>query len=249
MATTTTSPTTVAGSIRALRTAQKSNRGAPIYSRLVNRPLGRLLAALAHQRGLTPNQVTAVSAVFTGTAIVLVAATPPSPGMSAVIVALLVLGYGLDSADGQLARLLGRGSLAGGWLDHVCDCVKTATIHAAVLVSLYRFADLPTDLLLLVPLLFGIADSVQFFGFILTDTLRRPAGPELARPASPRPSLLRSLAVAPTDYGILCLMFLLLAWPPVFLAGYSVLMLGTVGYTVLALPRWYRDVARVGAPA
>ncbi|MPV36577.1 CDP-alcohol phosphatidyltransferase family protein [Georgenia subflava] len=237
-----------ANSVRALRTAQKSNRGAPIYSRLVNRPVGRVFAALAHQVGLTPNQVTGVSAIFTFTAIVLVALVPPSPAAAATVALLLMIGYGLDAADGQLARLLGSGSPAGGWLDHVCDSAKTATIHLAVLVSMYRFADLPTDLLLLVPICYSIVDSVLFFGFILTDSLRRPSGPALAQAENARPSVLRSVLAAPTDYGILCLIFFAFAWPQVFLVPYGILMLGTAGYLLLALPRWYRDISRLGSP-
>lgn len=230
-------------SVRSLRGAQKSNRGAPLYSRLVNRPLGRIFAALAHRLGLSPNQVTAVSALFTFTGILLVILVPPTAAMSAVVAVLLMIGYALDSADGQLARLLDGGSPAGEWLDHVVDCAKTATIHLAVLVSLYRFADLPTDLLLLVPLSFSAFDAVWFFGFILTERLRRPEGPVLASSERARPSVLRSLLALPTDFGILCLVFFTLAWPEIFLVAYGVLMLGTGGYLVLALPKWYRDVA------
>lgn len=230
-------------SVRALRTAQKSNRGAPIYSRLVNRPVGRVFAALAHQAGLSPNQVTGVSACFTFTGILLVALAPPSAALSAVVALLLMTGYALDSADGQLARLLGTGSPAGGWLDHVFDSAKTATIHLAVLVALYRFADLPSDLLLLVPIAYSIFDTVLFFGFILTDSVKRPAGPALAQAERARPSVLRSVLAAPTDYGILCLLFFTFAWPEVFLSLYGVLMLGTAGYMLLALPKWYRDIS------
>lgn len=233
-----------AESVRALRAAQKSNRGAPLYSRLVNRPLGRILAALAHQVGLSPNQVTGISACFTLTGVALVALVTPSPAMSAVIALLLMIGYALDSADGQLARLRGRGSPAGEWLDHVCDCAKLATIHLAVLISLYRFADLP-EILLLVPLAYSAVDMIHFFGFMLTDSLRRPSGPVLATSDRARPSVLRAVLSAPTDYGILCLVFLTLAWPQVFLVAYGIMLLGTAGYVMLALPKWYRDVSRL----
>lgn len=235
--------TTFSESVRSLRAAQKSNRGAPLYSRLVNRPVGRIFAAAAHRLGLTPNQVTGVSALFTFTGIVLVVLVRPTPVTSATVAVLLALGYALDSADGQLARLLGGGTPAGEWLDHVVDCAKTATIHLSVLISLYRFADLPTDLLLLVPLSFSAFDAVWFFGFILTERLRRPGGPALASSERSRPSVVRSLLALPTDYGILCLVFLTLAWPEIFLVAYGILMLGTAGYLVLALPKWYRDVA------
>ena len=65
-----------------------------------------------------------------------------------------MLGYALDSADGQLARLRGGGSLTGEWLDHVIDSFKISTLHLAVLVMAYRFFPTPTWWLL-VPLVFS----------------------------------------------------------------------------------------------
>lgn len=231
-------------SVRALGSARKSNRGAPLYSRFINRPLGRVFAALAHQAGLTPNQVTGISAGFTLTGIAVVAVVPPSAAMAAGVALLLLIGYALDSADGQLARLRGGGTPAGEWLDHVADCVKTATVHLAVLVSMYRFADVP-ETLLLVPLVFAAVDSVLFFGFIHTETLRRPSGPALAVSDQGRPSFVRSVLSTPTDYGVLCVVFFTLAWPKVFLILYGGMLLGGVGYLVLALPKWFRDVSRL----
>src|SRR5215213_8858275 len=128
-------------SLYRLKSAQKSSRGAPIYSRVVNRPLGRLFAALAHKVGLSPNDVTAVSAVCTFTGIVFLALLPPSWSTALLVATLLVLGYALDAADGQLARLRGGGTLAGEWLDHVIDSFKIATLHLAMLVSVFRFYD------------------------------------------------------------------------------------------------------------
>ncbi len=233
-------------SVRALRTAQKSNRGAPLYSRFVNRPVGRVFAALAHQAGLTPNQVTGISAAFTFTGIAVVVLVAPSPAVSVGVTLLLMTGYALDSADGQLARLRGGGTPAGEWLDHVCDCLKGGTIHLAVLVSLYRFTDVP-EIALLLPLLFAPVDGLHFFGFILTERMRKPSGPALAVSDHARPSLARSVLSAPTDYGVLCLVLLTLAWPGVFLVLYGFMLLGAAGYLALALPKWFRDVSRLPA--
>jgi CDP-diacylglycerol--serine O-phosphatidyltransferase len=237
---------TFVSSVRALRSAQKSNRGAPLYSRFVNRPLGRLFAAAAYQLGLTPNQVTAVSALFTLAGIVGLALWPPSILMGATVGLLLIVGYAMDSADGQLARLRGGGSQAGEWLDHVCDGAKLATIHLAVLVSFYRFGELSTDLVMLVPLAYSAVDSVWFFAFILTDRMRRPGGPVLAVQEGARPSVLRSVLSAPTDYGLLCVVFLTFAFPRVFIVLYGIMLLGTAGHLALALPKWYRDIKRLG---
>ena len=67
--------------------------------------------------------VTVVSACFTFAGIVLLAVVPPT-AINGLVVALMVLGDALDSADGQLARLRGGGSTVGEWLDHVIDCAR-----------------------------------------------------------------------------------------------------------------------------
>jgi CDP-alcohol phosphatidyltransferase len=127
------------GTLRRLAGAQKGAVGAPAYSRFVNRPLGRLLAAVAFHAGLTPNVVTALSALCTGTGVVLLATIPAGWPAGLAVASCLVLGYGLDAADGQLARLRRGGSAAGEWLDHMVDAVKIASLHLALLVGLYRF--------------------------------------------------------------------------------------------------------------
>src|SRR4051812_44202085 len=97
----------LAQTVRRLSAAQKGAAGAPAYSRFVNRPAGRVLAALAHRAGLTPNAVTGLSAVVTLSGLVLLVTVRPLWWEGPAVAALLLLGYALDSADGQLARLRG----------------------------------------------------------------------------------------------------------------------------------------------
>lgn len=219
--------------VRSLSRAQKSNKGAPIYSRLINRPLGRVFAAFAYQLGMTPNQVTVVSAACTYTAIALIALIPASVGLGVGVGLLLMLGYALDSSDGQLARLRGGGSVAGEWMDHVADAIKLATIHSAVLIQMYRFWDIAdaTPALMLIPIVFGAVQYVLFFVFILTDKIKRAnAEHRLASQDKQRPSILKSIIAAPHDYGLLCLTFLLLGVNGLFLVIYAVLMVGSAAY-------------------
>lgn len=231
--------------LAALRAAQKSNRGAPAYSRFINRPLGRVLAAITFKLGLSPNQVTGLSALSTFSGIGLLALAEPSVGVTVSVGLFLILGYGLDSADGQLARLRGGGTQAGEWLDHMADCAKHATIHLSILLSLYRFGGLESEALLLIPITYSALDSILFFGFILTDRIRKPHKPALAVDETARPSVLRSLLAAPTDYGLLCLIIFALPFPSVFVPLYGLLMLGTAGYLTMALPKWYADIKTV----
>lgn len=238
-------PAGFAAALRRLRGAQKSAKGAPPYSLYINRPLGRVFAAAAYQFGLTPNQVTALSGAMTFAGIAVLATLPVHWWSGLLVGALLVLGYALDAADGQLARLRGGGSRTGEWLDHMLDAGKTSALHLAVLTAAYRQFDLPHRSWLLVPMVFAVVSAVHFFGMILVEQLVRehraqhglPTPPKL--PGNPVTTLLK----LPTDYGVLCLAFVLLGAPLVFFGVYAFLAVGTTGYLVLILRKWFRDVA------
>jgi phosphatidylglycerophosphate synthase len=238
-----------------LASAQKSNRGAAGYSRWVNRPLGRQFAAIAFLAGLRPNQVSALSAGFTYTAIGLLAAVRPSWPVAVTVTALLVIGYALDSADGQVARLARNGSVAGEWLDHVLDAVKIATFHGAIAIAWFRFFDLAHAGWLLVPLGFGAVSSVFFFALLLTDLLRRVervrAGGSSVTTASVNPTeaapVLRSLVVLPNDYGLLCLTMVLLPVHRTFVAVYTALAAANALFLLAGLYRWFREMRGLAA--
>lgn len=235
-----------AGVLARLRGAQKpAGRGAPAYSIYVNRRIGRYIAAAAYRAGMTPNSVTGVSAVWTFGAIALLLVGPPSVLVGVLVSLMLALGYAFDSADGQVARLRGGGSAAGEWLDHVVDAVKVVSLHAAVLVTAYRFL-LPADARgwLLVPLGFAIVSSVSFAVFLLNDLLkaaRRGTGTTAVIRGGSTP--LRSLLGMPTDYGLLIWVFVLLGAAPVFFTVYALLFAAQLGYLVVALPKWFRDMS------
>ena len=227
--------------LRSLGTAQKgAARSAPAYSRFVNRRLGRVFAALALRAGLTPNQVTGLSAVATFAGIVLVATVPPGWWLAVLVCVLLVVGYALDSADGQVARATKTGSPAGEWLDHMVDATKISTMPLAVAIGLYRFTDLPRAWLL-VPLANAAAGAVFFFGMILTEQIRRTHG-VTSRAEAGAAGNLRSLLVLPTDYGVLCLAFVLWGAPAAFVGAYLVITVATAGALALAARTWFRDV-------
>jgi phosphatidylglycerophosphate synthase len=227
--------------LQRLGSAQKSAKGAPAYSRFVNRRLGRYLAALAYVLGLSPNTVTAISGVFSFAGIAMLALLAPSWWVGVTVTLCLVIGYALDSADGQLARLRGGGSTAGEWLDHMIDATKISSLHLAVLIAAYRWFDFDSAAWLLVPIGFTIVAAVSFFGMILNDQLQRAHRVGAATPApAGAPSTLRSLLVAPTDYGVLCLSFVLLGAPQAFFALYCVLFAGSLGYLALAAVKWFR---------
>lgn len=190
--------------------------------------------------GLTPNHLTALSAAWSLAAILaLCLITPTVPVAVAISVALLI-GYAFDSADGQLSRVRGDGKPSGEWLDHVVDMAKTASLHAAVVVSLFRFGDLDHAGWLLIPLGFGIVHVTFFFAMLLRDQL----GGRPARGADPSgASALRSMALLPMDYGALCMVFALLAWPALFLLAYGALGAFAAVFSARAFVRAYQVLA------
>ncbi len=224
-----------------LRSAQKTAKGVSLYSRHVNRPAGRLFAAAAYRGFLSPNQVTLVSAVSSGAAVAAIALSRPSWPLALAVYLMLALGFALDSADGQLARLLGQSSAAGEWLDHLVDCGKIVALHSAVLVSFYRFFDLPGPGWLLVPLGYQFAAVLIFFGGLLTDKLvLKRSGSR----SSARPSLVRAAALLPVDYGVSCLVFLLLGSERLFLGAYTALGAAHLLFLMAFTVKWYRELTR-----
>ncbi|MFJ6678198.1 CDP-alcohol phosphatidyltransferase family protein [Microbacterium sp. NPDC091382] len=245
MTTTDSAATSLAETMARLRGAQKGHaRGAPAYSVYVNRRIGRLFAAIAYRFGLTPNQVTLVSAAHTFVGIALAASVPATWWSGILIAALLVAGYAWDSADGQVARLLGGGTVAGEWLDHFVDALKIASLHLAVLIGLYRFGGLD-EAALLVPIGYSIVATVTFFGMILNDLLKGARGVASTHERAGG-TLGRSLLLLPTDFGAVCLVFLLWGVSPLFLVVYAALFTVNVLFLVAAAVKWFREMRRVG---
>ena len=235
----------VRGTLRRLSTAQKGAVGAPAYSRFVNRKLGRVLAALAFHAGLTPNAVTGISAVFTATGIALLALVPPSGPLGVAVAACLVVGYALDSADGQVARLRGGGSPAGEWLDHMVDAAKSSGLHLGLLIGLYRF-EVVEPAWLLVPLGYCLVDAVTYFATMLNEALRAQYGVATrAQPTAQRAGVARSFLTLPTDYGLLACVFVVYGAPALFVPAYAVLFLAATGFLALASVKWFLEMGRL----
>ncbi len=232
-----------------LAAAQKGHaRGAPAYSVYVNRRVGRLFAAAAFGWGWTPNRVTALSAAHTFAGIALLLVLPAQWWTGLLVAVLLALGYAWDSADGQVARLRGGGSLAGEWLDHFVDAIKIAALHLAVLIALWVHTPLRDSAWLLVPIGFSIVGVVTFFGMLLNDLLKGKSGVPSTH-ARGGGTAGRSLLLLPTDFGVLCLVFALWGWTDGFLWAYAALAVANAAFLVLAAVRWFREIRAIDRAA
>ncbi|WP_405218078.1 CDP-alcohol phosphatidyltransferase family protein [Agrococcus sp. Ld7] len=230
---------------RRLASTQKGHaRGAPGYSVYVNRRLGRVLAAAAFRWGWTPNGATACSAMHTFLAIVLLIALPAQWWSGVLVAALLVLGYAWDSADGQLARLRGGGSLSGEWLDHFVDAIKISSLHLAVLLALWLHTPYRDTGWMLVPLAFSIVGVVTFFGMLLNDLLKGKSGVHSTHERGGG-TFARSMLLLPTDFGVLCLVFVVWGWTQGFLWIYAALALANAAFLALAANKWFREMRQI----
>lgn len=229
-----------------LRSAQKPAYGAPAYSRFVNRPAGRRLAALGYALGLSPNAMTGISGGFSIAGILVLCIFPPGTGPGVACSVLLAIGYAFDSADGQLARLTRTGGPGGEWLDHVADMGKTVLVHGAILISLARAGTSLGSWEVIAVVAFAAVSVVAFFGWLLSDLLQRASGRAVPHARdSGRAPLLRSLLRSPSDYGIFLWVFVL--WATVaFWWGYGLLLVANAAILAAALPVWYRQAKEAG---
>lgn len=222
-----------------LAQSQKARRGVSLYSRFINRPIGRLLAAAAFKTGMSPNSVTVASAIVTASGLLVLVTGPAGPIRAILAMLLLVLGFALDSADGQVARLTGTSSATGEWLDHVVDAGKIVAVHGAVLVAAYLHLSVD-DAYYLVPLAFQVVAIVTFVGGLLVELLLKAKKQTTATPDTP--SLARAVVLLPADYGILALSIGLFGWPAVFLPVYALLLSANAVIMVLLLAKWFRKL-------
>lgn len=153
--------------------------GQPL-TRAFSQPLGAVLASLAARCSLSPNAVTLL-ALATSLAGAAMYASRDGATATWTAAVLLQLGYALDCADGQLARVTGRTSRLGGWLDVYCDHVAIAGLSFALLFHLVARADgigLPVSAAFLLVLLYTAGRTGSLYSSNLASVWRRnaPAG-------------------------------------------------------------------------
>ena len=116
------------------------NRGGGLFSEAVSQRIGARIAVRAHRHGLAPSVLTVLNLGLGAlVSVVVIAAAGPIADnrVWAWPIGLLALigwqlAYAFDCADGQLARVTGRTSAAGGRLDVLCDVAVQISLVAAL---------------------------------------------------------------------------------------------------------------------
>jgi phosphatidylglycerophosphate synthase len=106
------------------------------YTTFAVSPWSKYIAWGAARRAVTPNQVTAAS-FFVALLAAGCFAAGVRPGYIVGAV-LLQFSFGLDCADGQLARLTENFSDLGGWLDAMFDRLKEYVVYAGLAIGSVR---------------------------------------------------------------------------------------------------------------
>ena len=236
--------------LRALEQAQKPGIGVPAYTRWVNRRVARYFAAAAVSLGITPNGVTAVSAAVSAAGVIVLLTAPPTILTGVIVALLFAFGYGLDSADGQVARVTGASSPAGEWLDHVVDSMRVPTVHLATLVGFIRFPEyfsvshtadgFPGGWILWVlPMAFTVLTAGHFMSQILAEQLRKNR--KTAAPSTG--GNLRSFINLHMDAGTLCWIYIFWGFGVIFVFVYALLFLANAATVLLSMRRKYVTLA------
>lgn len=222
-------------SMQLLDAAQKPGVGVPAYTRWVNRRVARYLCAAAERVGLTPSVVSVLSILVTLAglgAFIGLYRTPLLAGALAAI--LLALGYALDSADGQLARLQQTSSLQGEWLDHTLDAIRMPAVHLSIAAG---FLMQGAPVLAVVAAAYSAIASASFLSQNLGGLLRD-------RAQAQRVDVRRhqSWLLLPADPGILCWTFVLWAVLPLFSLVYLALFTANALHFILSARRRWREL-------
>ena len=218
-----------AETLTALERAQKPGHGVPAYTRWVNRRVARYFAAAAVAMGITPNGVTAISAVCSAAGILTLLLAPPTALTALAVALLFALGYGLDSADGQVARVTGASSPAGEWLDHVVDSIRVPSGWS----------------LWWLPMAFTVLTAGHFMSQILAEQLRNNR--KTAAPSTG--GTMRSFINLHMDAGTLCWIFIVWGFGPLFVVIYALLFAANAATVLLSMRRKYVTLSTPTTPA
>lgn len=222
-----------------LSVVQKRRDGALPYTLFVNRPAGRFLSVIAYKLNFTPNQITIISFICTITGLLYVVTFGHQSLLGVIISTLMLLfGYALDSADGQLARLNNSKNLSGEYLDHSLDSVKTPLFHISVTMVILQTVQDINLITVFFLLLISVLSSGKFFSSEIKEKILTLEGNHNLCYVT---SLKKSFILLPFDYGILCFIFLLVPFNLLFPAY---IIWGTLFlvFFILSFVRGYRQL-------
>lgn len=202
-----------------LNNFQKKGAGTPAYTRFINRWLGKILTSVLACFNISPNVISITSSIITIITFFLFFMVT-SFWQSFILVILLYFAYALDSADGQLARLLNKQSKSGEWLDHTLDAIKIPLSQgtAIFLIVAHKFPEKSVLFFYLIILSLACAN---FLSGILKSKLF-PNYSSTSVQISEKHNIIRSFITLPLDYGVFISLYIFSFKPDWFTLVYNI---------------------------
>jgi|LSQX01.2.fsa_nt_gb phosphatidylglycerophosphate synthase len=223
-----------------LGSLQKGSRGTPAYTRYINRWFGKVLASLLGCFNVSPNAVSLISGLLTILGFIGFLLFKETTFITSILlVFLLLFAYALDSADGQLARLLKKQSKKGEWLDHTLDAIKIPFGHGVAILFIVQKTN-PADVLIIIYFFLLSLSSARFFSNILKTKLIDYKSKRV-KDNKPNEDLLRSLLLLPGDYALFISFFILTFHPRMFFIIYTVWGVLTIFLSIFGLFKTWRS--------
>lgn len=198
------------------KSAAKKADGPLPYTRYVNRPLANYVVIAAYVLRVTPNQLSSTSFLLSIAAMGGLLFSAPGSWSTFFSVAVLLIAYILDSADGRLSRVTKAASAYGEWLDHSYDAIKLTALTCTFAALIWRTNLLHPTALFAVASIALIGTVGQFFSTMLREQLQRNSKRSEPVKSSTRNGILKDVFLFPLDYGIYCFLPLLQIFPRTF---------------------------------
>jgi len=223
-----------------LRDLQKGSKGTPAYTRYINRWFGKVFASFLGCFKVSPNAISLTSGLLTIIAFVSFLLFKEITFLTSfLLVILLLFAYALDSADGQLARLLKKQSKKGEWLDHTLDAIKIPFGHGVAIILIVQKTDFEGFLLIFYLFLLSLASARFFSNILKTKLIDYKSKPE--KKDNPRIDLLRSILLLSGDYAVFISFFTLTFNPKLFFITYTVWGFLTIFLSIIGLLKTWRS--------
>lgn len=172
-----------------------------LYTRYINRPLAWQLTK--RLKNFEPNHVSIFAFIFFIFTLLLVG-KPDNLLLSTLLYFCLSLNYVLDSSDGQISRLMSKGSALGEWLDHSLDGLKMLILHAYT-ISIIMPGFNGGSILLFLPMISVLS---LFIVGLLKDKIFQKDKSEINK--AENAFSIRNIVLFPADYGIFIIIYITL---------------------------------------
>jgi phosphatidylglycerophosphate synthase len=208
-------------------------RDKPLQAIYYARPLSHRLAWIALRLKVSANQIT-----LSALAITIISGVLISSGNYIVGAALLNIGHLLDYADGTLAKVTGKVTLFGQYLDRTCDEIVETLIPISIGAGLYigscSFLGLPPIFYLILGFSYALLHLLGTISLLHIRLTTRPLSLPAGRSGHSISGFLYTLGVNIESSTLIILLPLTMIpnGVPLFLIGFSALALTRLVYII-----------------